>query len=364
MPPRVPVIPGSGASPAVHGLVIGVGNYVNPGAPSLAGTTASALAFADWLADEHTPPGFARGSIDVLVSQPSGQPVTWRGQTLDAPTTAKVGEAIDALHARVDPSPADMVVFYFCGHGIELGDLRSLLLEDVDLRSTTNPFRNAIAFDDFVDGMASCGPRQQVYVLDACRELPMGYEQWSEVTHLGEPMVLFNAKRKAKLGSRTHVILDATSSDQKAWSSKAGAWFTDALLTVLKGAAGDNRFTPSETEYSINTKDIAETVKSLVARGFLDPPAGPQVAKRRGEGDLEFHVPKHPIVPILVTRKSAINAGDTFVALQQANAVKSFTATDARPWRDSLPIGDYVFQHDADTVAANVWVPAKRVELP
>jgi len=26
-------------------------------------------------------------------------------------------------------------------------------------------------------------------------ELPMGYEQWSEVTHLGEPMVLFNAKR-------------------------------------------------------------------------------------------------------------------------------------------------------------------------
>jgi hypothetical protein len=134
---------------------------------------------------------------------------------------------------------------------------------------------------------------------------------------------------------------------------------------VLKGAASDNRFTGSPDDYSINTRDIADAVKYLVAGGFLDPPAGPQVAKRRGEGDIEFHVPtRPPVVPILVTRKSAINVGDRFEALQQGNVVKAYTAADPRPWRDSLPVGEYVFRRDDDRIPKLVSVPAKKVELP
>lgn len=363
---RNPVIPSTAVGPAVHALVIGVGHYQNPNLAGLEGAAKSALAFATWLHDRHKPPGFARGSIDVLASKPDGQPVTWQGKALDPPTTTNVQQAVDALHARVDPLVDDMVVFYFCGHGIEMGDLRSLLLEDVDPTSAVDPFRNAIAFDDFVDGMASCGPRKQVYVLDACRELPLGFGQWDDNVSLGQPMMRPNLKRQAKLGPRVHVVLDGASPTQKAWECPNGGWFTDALLTVLEGAAGDNRFTPSSDEYSVSTRDITDVVKYLASSQFLDPPAGPQDPKRRGDGDLDFHIPVHPpVVPVLVTRRPpSDNTGAQFEALQQSNPIKLHTCVDARPWRDRLPVGDYVFKRDADSISTRVKVPATKVELP
>lgn len=365
--PRTAVIPGTApaGAPAVHALVIGVGHYASAGIPGLAGAAPSALAFADWLLTKHAPPGLARGSIDVLASEPSGTPVVWQGIQLDPPTIAHVQAAADALHARVYADPASMVVFYFCGHGIEAGDLRSLLLEDVDATSQTDPFRNAIAFDNFVASMAGCGPRQQLFVIDACRELPLGFARWADDVGLGQSLLRCNLARRAQLGPRTHVVLEAASQTQKAWAGPRCGWFTDALLTVLEGAAGDNRFTSNENEYSVNTRDIADVIKLLVKGGFIDAPAGPQNPVRMGQGDLDFHVPPRPMVPILVTRKPpSTNVGAQFVALQQANPIASYTCADEQPWRSNLPVGEYVFQRDTDSVSARVSIPAKRVELP
>lgn len=364
---REPVIasPVPSDTPAVHALVIGVGRYADAALPALAGAGKAALAFADWLLREHAPPALARGSIDVLASDPSGQPLVWQGATLDPPTLANVQAAVDGWFARVDDNPNHLLVFYFCGHGVQMGDLRSLLLEDVDLASKTDPLRNAIAFDDFAGGMDSCGPRQQVYVLDACRELPAELRKWDDDVGLGQALVRFNMKRRAQLGARTFVVLEAASATQKAWEGPRGAWFTDAMLTVLKGAAGDNRFTSSPDEYSISTRDIADVIRKLTQEGFLEPPAGPQSPVRKGEGDLDFHVPAHPVVPVVVTRKPpATNAGAEFEALDGDATVASHACADDEPWRSTLPIGDYVFRRGADTVSARIAVPRKKVELP
>jgi len=368
--PRLPMIPAAtpGVQKAVHALVIGVGHYQDTSITGLAAAAPSALAFADWLLTEHAPPGLVRGSIDVLASQPDGQSATWQGKALDPPTLANVQAAVDAFYQRVDADPASMTVFYFCGHGVESGALRGLLLEDVDRTSAVDPFRNAIAFEDFVAGMAGCGPRQQLYVLDACRELPLGLAKWvGSSVGLGQPLVRCNVQRRAQLGPRIQVTLEATSQTQRAWEGARAGWFTESLLTVLQGAAGDNRFTASEDEYAVNTRDIADVIKLLVQRGFIESPAGPQDPVRKGEGDLDFHVPPKPVVPILVTRRPpSTNVGARFDALKQAglNLVATHTCADPNPWRSNLPLGDYVFQCNGGSVTARVSVPAKRVELP
>ena len=364
---RLPVLDNAvpAGTPSIHAFVIGVGHYTS-GLPALDAAAPSALAFADWLRKEQALPGLVLGSIDVLASQPSGAPVSWEGKDLDPPTIKNVQEAVDEWHARLGGAPESLGVFYFCGHGVETGGFRSLLTADVDPTSKTDPFRNAVAFEEFVDGMDGCGGRQQLYVLDACRELPPGFAKWDDGVPLGQPLIRVNFAQRAKLTSRVYAVLDATSSTQKAWAGPKGrGWFTDALLTVLEGAAGNNRFTASVDEYSISTRDIADTIKQLVKGDFLDPPAGPQNPLRRGEGDLDLHVPKQPIVPILVTRKPpATNIGCQFVALKGADQVAAHACADERPWRGKLPIGDYEFRNQADSVAASVSVPSKRVELP
>ena len=139
-------------SPGVHALVVGVGHYDDASVAGLVGAVFSALAFAEWLLTKQTLPGLALGSIDVLASQPSGAPVTWQGASLPAPNCQALQDAVDGWHARAAGSPDNLAVFYFCGHGIELGGLQSLMLADLNLGSA-DPFGNAIAFDE-LDGQA------------------------------------------------------------------------------------------------------------------------------------------------------------------------------------------------------------------
>ncbi len=352
-------------TPSIHALLIGVGQYTNGGLPGLDGAAASALAFADWLRTEQSLPGLVLGSIDVLASLPSGAALQWEGKCLDPPSIGNVQEAVDGWHERLGGAADGLAVFYFCGHGVEMGGLRSLLLADVDPTSRVDPFRNAIAFNDFVDGMSGCGSRKQLYVLDACRELPLGFAKWDDDVPLGRYLVRASLAQRARLTPRTYAVLEATSSTQKAWAGVSRGWFTEALLTVLEGAAGDNRFTNSVDEYSISTRDIADTIKQLLKGDFLEPPAGPQNPVRKGEGDLEVHVPKRPVVPILVTRRPpATNAGAHFIAMKGPDQVAAHACPDDRPWRGKLPIGDYVFGHQGDSVPVFVGVPSKRVELP
>lgn len=349
---------------AVHALVLGAGHYAN-GLPGLDSAAASAAAFADWVSTRHARAGVTLGSLDMLASQPSGQPVTWRGVALDPPTLANVQDAVDAWHARADAHEGNLAIFYFCGHGIAVGGLQSLLLSDVDLTSASDPFRGAIDFDNFVTGMDGCGAREQLYVLDACRELPLGFAKWDQADHLGDSLVRTNLKRRAALGPRTHVVLHATSATQKAWAGPGRAWFTDALLTALDGPAADNRFTARADLYSVSTRDIVDSIKYLARNDFIDASAGPQMPVRKGEGDFDFHTPAVPVVPVLVTRAPPTpNQGARFLALRGAQQVDAHDCSDQRPWRARLPIGEYEFRRDPDAITARVVVPSTRVELP
>jgi hypothetical protein len=350
-------------TPAVHALVIGVGRYQDPLLPPLPSAVQSALAFADWIRTKHSGPGQKLGSLVVLASDPGGAPVRIGPTQLDPPTSTNVKEAIDGWHNRAATDANNAAVFYFCGHGVELGAVQSLMLEDVKLDGA-DPFDNALAFDDFLRGMDSCGARLQLFVIDACRDLPAALARLDDDVSMGRAFVRFDFKKRAKMQPRKFAILQAAAATQKAWAGKSSGWFTENLLSVLDGAASDNKFSSSVNDYFVNTKDIAETITFLVKHNYIDPPAGPQTPMRRGEGDFDFHAPAEPKVPVVVTRAAASNAGATFRA-ECNGIVHQHTCPDVLPWRAQLRIGAYEFKRDAEApVPFKIGPPAKRVELP
>ncbi len=77
------------------------------------------------------------------------------------------------LLARADELPAeiDQIVFYFAGHGVQVGDEMILLMTDTQLTSDrwmggALPLRVVVA-------ALSRQPRQKIIILDACRENPL-----------------------------------------------------------------------------------------------------------------------------------------------------------------------------------------------
>jgi hypothetical protein len=341
----------------VHALIVGVGHYDDAAMPALASAPLSALAFAEWLRTRQQIPNVSLGSIAVLASQPSNDPVAWQGQALARPNSANLQKAVDAWHARAATNTNNLVIFYFCGHGVELGGgVQSLLLEDVDLASQ-DPFANGMAFNEFLRGMDSCPARRQLYVIDACRELPAGMMNWDDDVPAGRPFVRFNFKARAKLQARKNPVLQATAPSLKAWQGQEGGWFTEALLTVLDGPAGNNRLSADPNEYPVNTRDIASTIEFLVANEHLRPPDGPQSPRRAGDDDFDLHLPNPPRVPVLVTA----NGAQSFDALLAGAVVGNALVP---PWRGQLPIGVYDFAYGQTSISAQIGVPARKVVLP
>lgn len=342
----------------VHALLVGVGNYADPAIPRLASAPASALAFADWLHTKQAMPQAELGSIALLASSPSGAPLSWQGQALAAPTRQNLQAAVDSWLVRAGSDPENVAVFYFCGHGVELGGgMQSLLLEDVNLASPADPFANALAFNDFLAGMESCGARKQVYVLDACRELPPGLDKWSTGVQPGSPFVRFNPIARHKQQPRKCPVLQAAAASQKAWQGTQLGWFTEMLLAVLEGAAGSNRFSAQPNQYPVNTRDITATIDYLVKHDYLSSPVGPQSPRRAGDDDFDLHLPDPPVVPVVVTAA----APQPFDACSQGVVVQSQLLP---PWRPLLAVGKYDFVYGSTTHHAEITVPARKVHLP
>jgi hypothetical protein len=348
----------SADTPGVHALVVGVGDYEDAAMPKLESATNSALAFADWLHTKQVMPEAKLGSIAVLASQPSGAALVWQGKELASPTHKNVKKAVDAWFLRAGTNPQNVAVFYFCGHGIELGGgKQSLLLEDVDLSSAGNPFSFTIDFAEFLRGMDCCGARRQVFIIDACRELPAGMARWTDTVPAGDMLVTYNWEARRKLQPRKAPVLQAAAPSQKAWAGERCGWFTEALLTVLEGAGGNNRLSDTPDQYPVNTREIADTIAFLVKHELLASPVGPQTPRRTGDDDFDLHLPNPLVVPVVVT----------------ANAAQPFHATCPPavrhvgvmpPWRSRLPVGDYNFAYGASVHSARISAPGRKVHLP
>lgn len=137
---------------------------------------------------------------------------------------------LDALEAYYDGSAlADRLVFYFAGHGMSAspdGRVRESLILPVDASSPTDG-RNMICLDELLRLFEERGPMQQLWLIDACRDMPYqkrprGYAiEWNE---------------QVAQGQRAQVAIFAVAPGGEAPSERGGhGRFTTHLLAGLRG---------------------------------------------------------------------------------------------------------------------------------
>ena len=71
---------------------------------------------------------------------------------------------------------ADLALFYFAGHGIQLFDRNVLLARDVDPRQAERVDELGLDLTRFTDGAAPSGAIRQALLIDACRDNPFSFE--------------------------------------------------------------------------------------------------------------------------------------------------------------------------------------------
>jgi hypothetical protein len=180
--------------PAIHVLVIGVGRYdyfrggrkhqvrdsgMAKGMAQLTSPPASAYEVCMTLVKELGDlQGRALGSIEAVIAAEDPQPPAGFADLFpnadgEVGATAELRdlkEAFERWYDRCDSDRANVALFYFCGHGLELGAYgdHALLLQDTR-PSRFAPFENSIDVRGTVQNMQGNRAAIQCFFIDACR---------------------------------------------------------------------------------------------------------------------------------------------------------------------------------------------------
>jgi hypothetical protein len=369
----------NGPGPRLHAFVVGVGHY--PFREHAAGAglfgdfldsldpvstaVASAGAVAEWLvATRRTDPATPLGSVELLLSWPGAafadRPVEGADQgTFDA--------AFQRWYARCDAHPDNVALFYFCGHGCELGD-QLLLLEDFG-HSPLNPFPHAVNLRRTHLGMRRCRARTQCFIVDACRSVP--YELLPLDRSVGWSPVAGIVEARPHGYTRDAPILFSTAAGLPAHGEPdRPTAFTQAVLDIL-GGLGAHRC--DDGQWRVGTGRLALHVQDLLDWRGADVQVVPG-GEPTNRGVLRT-LPGPPEVPFEVCCDPMAALPSADLALIGDGAVE----VRRRPpepslWCDEVPAGAYSLQatfvdrryHDTAVLraflppAARHWVPVEK----
>lgn len=338
------------AAPGVHALVVGVGTYPHleggkkapfsdaQGMKQLGSPPKSAGVVANWLLNEHSVNGRPLKSLDVLVSGTS-QLVNDVGDKVKAEpaTFVRVRDAIRAWKARGASNADNVLVFYFCGHGVSTGAENSLLVENFG-DDENDPFAAAIDMVKLLTGMRKCAASRQVYLIDACRTVSEDYLK----KYANSGAAIIDATAHTNLGTVQQAVIWSTSLGAQAFGNLgAPSLFATGMLQALKGAAGaldDNG------DWVVKPLSLKAGLDVVMQR--LAPDVEQIVSLDHVSKDFPFHyLPGPPKVPASVRCDPlTFMSKSQLVCSSAAGPVATRVPAAAERWDLELDVGDYEFQ--------------------
>lgn len=228
-----------GSRPAVHALVVGVGEYADR-SWYLPPAVASASAIATWLQKHSLAEPLATcrvlfsPSTDLAGSGPTAL------ATIDNFLRSASEWRADAASHR-----DNIALFYFSGHGFQRSTQEDLMLFS-DFGNSLGPaLRGSVSVDNIFRGLAPRPDapeiaRTQLYFIDTSRTVVS-----NERYQLSRPTMVFD-EFSSNPDDRSAIIFYATGPGQNAWARPDHvSVFTEALLRCLDGEAAvplDNSF--------------------------------------------------------------------------------------------------------------------------
>jgi Caspase domain len=341
---------------ATHAIVIGVGAYnhlvngtgslyvKNEGMAQLNSPPISARQFAFWLIDKYCNQEKPLASLDLLISDdlsndfylPSGHVV----QNIERATWLNVRTAIlNRWFVKGNSDPDNMVIFYFCGHGVSRSMMSSLLLEDYGSQAV-NPLQEAIDFNSFYVGMDKCAARKQVFILDCCQNTSDALIE--EYENYAGDKVIPGKSKYSELGGRCAPAYFAAIPGQTTYG-RIGKMsvYTEALIRSLDG--GGSNFIGGQ--WQITTNRLQDGIEEIIHFILKNQDDVNMFSTMNGWTKFPLHILNNdPIIPISIhCLPSKANKKAVFgyypVDENPANAKKR--DPDPSDWDLDLEIGDY-----------------------
>jgi hypothetical protein len=289
--------------PATHVLLVGVAHYRHlPGGEGpflrdplglrqIAAPALSVQLLLDTFADVYRRTAAPLATVDVLLSggtvtAPGGSPVE-----VEAATMANVKAAVRAWAERAGEHPDNVAVFSFCGHGVERAH-QYLLLEDFGAYEPAL-LENTIDVELLHQGMVQCRAGTQLFLIDACRELPRSFLHRLN----GDGPTILDAVDRGNF-DRDAPILWATTAQDKAFALEGQSTrYAQALRQALLGAAA----VLEDGRWAVRYTRLISAMGQLLRQG--PPGVPPQQVRSGGEGgDALIHeLAGVPQVPVMVT---------------------------------------------------------------
>lgn len=326
----------------VHAFLIGVGKY-----PHLEGGRSrkkfpyaghigqlkspyhSVEAFSTWLRNDLNLAGSPVRSLRVLASSPvKGMVSAW-----DEPSIAKIQQEAKEWYKDCNEHPGNVALFYFCGHGVLLGDRSFLLAQDFGKDELT-PFKGSFDPAAFADAFLATKSSKQVFLLDACRTTPA---ELRRVFKNPTPTELVSARSHSNLGKHQQAELYASELGTKAYGVEGKPTvFMSYLLASMKGAGAHQTMT---ADWVVGTDSLRSGVNFLAKRQYED---GLQhVSFGKLSADFELHaIPDTPVVPVVVRTSPATRLGDLQL---QTDCPQHKTVPDGKPWHIDVLAGSRTF---------------------
>lgn len=317
--------------PRTHVMIIGVGEYAHGrerqgteiawDLDQLSSPPRSADAMAQYFINEFENSDHPVGTVTMLVSYP-GVPQPKRA------TLANTRKAMLEWRSAFQGHPDNMVVFYFCGHGVSKGQKLALLLEDFG--NDENGYEPAIELDTLRGTMKNAIPLKQLFLVDCCRSAADNL--YANETHLGTRVLTIGPHARQDGIVVRQSVLFPSMEGQAAFGqiddiSVFTACFLDAVrFAGVSGVTGD---------WVVTTQQIQDAVGKLTTHRLRANAR--EVAAPTGEvTDFTFNRVDEPL-----TARSVVAIDDMITSAVEVTATEIAGAGHPRQTMMNLPSEPY-----------------------
>jgi hypothetical protein len=266
--------------PATHVLIIGVGDYPHlPGGGSstkakfdagmeqLSSPPESARVFADWFISRFSNDRRPLATVELLIGDKNRryQVPERNGVAAHEKLTGRAGlkditGAAIRWKARGDEHPDNLLIFYFCGHGLSQGEEFAVVASDYG-GDASLPLKGLIDIPKFLVRMSDCAATDQCFFFDACREAD------DTLVHADFDGSALVQKTSAPTGGLKQCVYYSTLYGKSAHGKKGQpSFYTKAVLHALNGPAAEN----STGVWRVNSVRMFEGISHMMVQ-FAEP---------------------------------------------------------------------------------------------
>ena len=258
-------------------------------------------------------------------------------------SSTNVRLAITELFNRGDENADNLLIFYFCGHGIAAGTDTALLLSDYGA-NPLNALDGAVDFRRLRIGMGRSKASEQCFFVDACRASTDTLIE--AIGHAGQ-VIIGGGQRPFGLPPRRAPVFYATLNGFKAFALPGKPTiFTDALLKALRDLAADDEM----GDWRVGTNKIQDAVEHVTTRQSIEIRKR-QVPTADDVSNIHLNFLQAPPNALVYVKSDPPEALATAPSLtyQPAGGAPQAAPADGRngiEWALQLPSGIYRVQHD------------------